>query len=57
MAQLDSFAHDLYTILTVGNKISEERGEEAARKIEASTPTLSTAGLASAAGIVTGERR
>jgi biopolymer transport protein ExbB len=57
MAQLDGFAHDLYTILTVGNKISEKRDEEAARKIEATTPPLSTAGLASAAGIVTGERR
>jgi biopolymer transport protein ExbB len=57
MAQLDSFAHDLYTILTVGSKANEKGGEEASEKNTVTpSPMIPTAGLAGAAGIVAGDR-
>lgn len=55
IAQLDSFAHDLYTILTVGSKIRGENGEKAPLKVitAASQRNTPTAGLAN--GITGGE--
>jgi len=57
MAQLDSFAHDLYTILTIGSKVGEESSQRSTPKI--TTPAsrhIPTAGLANtAAGITGGE--
>lgn len=58
MAQLDSFAHDLYTILTVGSKIGAENSEKAPVKVITAASQRSTpaAGLANAAaGIAGGE--
>lgn len=58
MAQLDSFAHDLYTILTVGSKIGGENSEKAPVKVITAASQRSTpaTGLANAAaGIAGGE--
>lgn len=64
LTQLDSFAHDLYTILTVGSKVGEENEESDTNRTTESRKTILTAsqpvhaaGLANAtAGIVAGER-
>ncbi|WP_300086698.1 MotA/TolQ/ExbB proton channel family protein [uncultured Nitrosomonas sp.] len=57
MAQLDSFAHDLYTILTMGSKVGEESNQRATSKTSATASQhIPTAGLANtAAGITGGE--
>lgn len=57
MAQLDSFAHDLYTIFTVGSKISEEQEEPvvtAHHAASASFMSPSTPLVGAAVGIVAG---
>lgn len=57
MAQLDSFAHDLYTILTMGSKVGEESNQRATSKTSATASQhIPAAGLANtAAGITSGE--
>ncbi|MBE7527741.1 MotA/TolQ/ExbB proton channel family protein [Betaproteobacteria bacterium PRO4] len=57
MAQLDSFAHDLYTILTMGSKVGEESNQRATSKTSATASQhIPAAGLANtAAGITGGE--
>ncbi|QOJ09539.1 MotA/TolQ/ExbB proton channel family protein [Nitrosomonas sp. H1_AOB3] len=56
MAQLDSFAHDLYTVLTVGSKVGGENSEKAPLKVVTTTSQRSApaAGLANAAAGITG---
>lgn len=59
MAQLDDFAHDLYTIMTVGTKIGNESSQKASSRAAAmaSQHTQQTAGLTNTttANVVSGE--
>ncbi len=55
MAQLDSFAHDLYTILTMGSKVGEESNQRATSKASATASQhIPAAGLANTASGITG---
>jgi len=55
MAQLDSFAHDLYTILTMGSKVGEESNQRATSKTSATASQhIPAAGLTNTASGITG---
>ncbi|MGG7055316.1 MotA/TolQ/ExbB proton channel family protein [Nitrosomonas sp. ANs5] len=57
LAQLDGFAHDLYTILTVGSKASEKYDQEKTQE-HLSAPSMPATGLAGAAtASLAGEER